>query len=160
MKTRKALTVLAACIGFVAYFDKPAHSADGLYAQIGAWTVRGNSETGTCYTSAPYPDGVTLTIFFTQDGTTSLMLDGVSVHKGQFLAVDVATSDGNSGTINGFGYDDGAALFEGLNRATVRALANAEKLFVQGLGIYNLVKSRAALLKTYECVKALSGGAV
>lgn len=160
MNTRKALAIIAACIGFVAALDDPAHSADGLYAKVGAWEVRGNSQTGTCYTYAPYPDGVTLTIYFTQQNTASLMVQGVDSYQGQSHVVDVAASDGNSGTFQGMGIGGGSVVFNGLSHSAISTLANARQLFIRGLGTYNLVKSKAAMTKAWECVRALRGEAV
>jgi hypothetical protein len=160
MKTRKALAILAACIGFVAAIEDPAHSADGLYAKVGAWEVRGNSQSGTCYTFANYPDGVSLTIFFTRQGVSSLAVHGVNVIKGQQFAVDMAASNGNYGTVPGYSIANGTVVFDDINLTTISTLANARQLFIRGLGTYNLAKSKAALLKTLECVKALSGEAV
>jgi len=155
MKTRKALAILAACIGFVAALDDPAHSKEALWRNVGAWTVSGDSQLQSCNARVEYNDGVVVVINFSKQLGASLAIGGTTAKRGTTYRTQMVASNGSYGRLEGIGLGDGVVLYANLGKDALRTLKNSRALFVDGLGSYNLKHSAAAMASAWECFETL-----
>lgn len=155
MKTRRALIALAACAAFVGYLENPAHSAQAKWSEVKGWTIIGDTDVRACWARTLFEDGIVLSIGFGRSATLSIT--GVNAKAGDTYRVAVVASTGASGILEAVSPLDGGVVFRGLNKNTVRTLASASSIYIEGLGRYNLYGSKAAMLEAWTCFEALSG---
>lgn len=132
-----------------------ALAANGHWANVGAWEIRGDTENGSCYAAVSFNDGYSMSIHLRQDYSAAVGLFGVNVVEGRQYDVIVIASNGQRGVWTGTGFDAHSVIFPGLDKNSIHALANARKLRLGALGSFDLTDSKAAMLKIVECVEAL-----
>jgi hypothetical protein len=82
-----------------------------------------------------------------KNATAVWIISGVRAEEGKVYSVGVGASNGSSGVLTGKGMNDNSVAFFDINLASVKALAEAGSVSIQGLGRYNLYGSRAAMSK-------------
>ncbi len=136
----------------------PAMAKTATWAYVGNWTVEGDTNSRACWAAAAYKNGRGLLIYFTRHDTVDLLVTGAGAVRGRSYDINVISSRGATGTLPGIGFGDAGSIgITGINKATVRELANAEVLFLQGIGTFELAQSKAAMASAYECMQALNG---
>lgn len=138
-----------------------AQAATAKWADVGNWTIYGNTDKSYCWASTVYEDGTGMSIGFHNnyaDKREEVMwiLTNVNAEENRTYEVIVKASNGSSGVMTAFGTSEKTVAFADLNKTAVMALANARSIYIQGLGRYNLKGSRAAMGKAWECFEVLN----
>lgn len=134
----------------------PANAANAKWAEVKGWTIMGNSDDQSCWARLTYDDGITMAIAFTQDDKASWLISGLTAQPGQEFKIAVVASNGDRGIMPAIGIEDGVVVFPDINKVSIRALANARQIYINGLGSYDLSGSKAAMLKAWECYETLN----
>ena len=156
MRARTAPLITTAAALFVGAFENPAHAKQATWKQLQHWKIVGDADVPYCGGFSMFKDGTVIHMSLNPGGW-NFAIQGVAATPGAAYNVTVATTD-TTGVLQGEGLSGGnGVLFKGMAPSSIAHLAVTPKLYIQGLGTFNMKGSYKAVLEILDCYKAISG---
>lgn len=147
---RKLLTAL-----LVIASATTAQAKVALWENTDAWQIVGDAQRGWCTASSSYANGYYLHIAKNKEGW-NFSVSGTGAVVGEVYSTILATKFAQ-GTLQGVTVLPGQVVFGHIDRSTLANLALAPKIYIQGLGVFPLAGSAAAIKSVNACYNAISG---
>lgn len=151
------IRALCATAAIIAATIMPASAQWAQWADVGAWNVVGSSKDKACMTGAVYPNGVSINIMLKGDSVRFALQGGsIRVTNGEPFKVLMQTTSTDPTYIYGHGNGSDMVVFN-MPAENLLVLARDRQLAVEGLGVFNLKGSMAAIKETLACYRAMNG---
>lgn len=157
---RKIISLIALFFLQFSVLIVPSQAATGIWAEFDGWTVYGDTDNRSCAAVADYLTGRQMMIMFFDNDQgrviTSIAISGIQVREGRNYDVFIHASTGERGILKAIASANNTIIFLDVNENTIRALANARDITIQGLGTFELTGSKKAMASAWQCFEMLT----
>jgi hypothetical protein len=150
------LKKILASLAVMAALVMPANALDpAVYADVGHWTVYGSTDDKTCIMIGLYENGHGLSIRLDQNLNTTLNIHDTKMKEGQVIDTRIDNDKKQLKMYKGYGLVEGVISIE-VDELLLNELANAKGIYISVVdSSFMLNDSKAAMLKTLECVEVM-----
>lgn len=138
----------------IAASSTTAQAKVALWSNTPSWQIVGDAQMGWCTATSSYRNGMSLHIAKNKAGW-NFSVSGTGAVVGQIYSTMLATKY-SAGTLDGVSTLPGQVIFGQISRSTLANLALAPKIYIQGLGVFQLNGSAEAVKQVNECYNALT----